>query len=193
MLSRSLGALLAFIQSSVKSIEALVLLLLEMAAIGEMLAGISSREASPSSMLAWDEASADSSTSSGLCGRDVRTTAVVSILGGDCWVSQLDTSNTAWDRRLLTCVVILLLGLGGDLGGLVTRTVGMSSRGSIFLSGSSMGGKGISISKLIMFALDEAYTTAQQIWYSGYNGFILSVQTYGVDDLRTSSKQLLDF
>ena len=84
-----------FIQSSVKSIEALVLSLPEMAAIGEMLAGIPSREASPSSMLAWDEASASGSRPSGLHSREVRTTAVVSLLGDDCWDSQLDTSNTA--------------------------------------------------------------------------------------------------
>ena len=125
----------------------MVLSLLEMAAIGEMLAEISSREASPSSMLAWDEVSAGGSRPSGLHGRDMRTTAVVSLLEGDCWDSQLDTSNTAWDRRLLTSIVILPSGLRGDLGGLVTRTVGMSLRGSIFLSGSSMGGKGMSISK----------------------------------------------
>ena len=124
-----------------------MLLLPEMAAIGEMLAGISSGEASPSSMLAWDEVLAVGSRPSGLCSRDVSTIAVVVLLGGVCWDSQLDTSNTAWDRRLLTSIVILPLGLRGDLGGLVTRTVGMSSRGGIFLSGSFMGGKGISISK----------------------------------------------
>ena len=88
-----------------------MLLLPEMAAIREMLAGISSREASPSSMLAWDEVSAGGSRPSGLCGRDMRTTAVVSLLGGDCWDSQLDVSNTAWDRRLLISIGILPLGL----------------------------------------------------------------------------------
>ena len=147
MLSRSLRALLALVQSSAKSIEVLVLSLLEMAAIGEMVAGISSREASPSSMLAWDEVLAGSSRPSGLCGGDMRTTTVVSLLGGDSWDSQLDASNTAWDRRLLTSAVILPLDLRGDLGGLVIRTVGMSFRGGIFQSGSSIGGEGISISK----------------------------------------------
>ena len=147
VLSRLSRALLALVQSSAKSIEVLVLLLPEMAAIGEMLAGISSREASPSSMLAWDEVSAGSSRPSGFHGRDMRTTAVVGLLGDDCWDPQLDTSNTAWDRRLLTFTVILPLDLAGDLGGLVIKTVGMSSRGGIFWSGSSIGGEGISISK----------------------------------------------
>ena len=71
VLSRSLRALLALVQSSAKSIEVLVLLLPEMAAIREMLVGISSREASPSSMLAWDEVSAGGSRPSGFLGRDV--------------------------------------------------------------------------------------------------------------------------
>ena len=62
-------------------------------------------------MLAWDEVLAGGSRPSGLCGRDMRTTAVVSLLGDDCWELQLDTSNTAWDRRLLTSVVILPLDL----------------------------------------------------------------------------------
>ena len=132
------------VQSSAKSIEVLVLLLPETAAIEEMLVGISSREASPSSVLAWDEVSAGGSRPSVFHGRDVRTTAVVGLLGDDCWDPQLDASNTAWDRRLLTSMVILPLDLGGDLGGLVIRTVGMSLRGGIFWSSSSIGDEGIS-------------------------------------------------
>ena len=38
-----------------RSIEGLTLLLLEMAAIGEMVVGMSSREVSASSTLTWDE------------------------------------------------------------------------------------------------------------------------------------------
>ena len=112
-----------------------------------MLAGISSREASPSSMLAWDEVLAGGGRPSVFHGGDIRTTAVVGLLGDDCWDLQLDTSNTAWDRRLLTSIVILPLDLGGDLGGLVIKMVGMSSKGGILWSGSSIGGEGISISK----------------------------------------------
>ena len=82
VLSRSARALLVLAQSSAKSIEALVLSLPQMSAIGEMLVGISSREASPSSMLAWDEVLAGSGRPSGLHGRDMRTTAVVTLLGG---------------------------------------------------------------------------------------------------------------
>ena len=55
--SRSLKALSVLVQSSVRSTEGLTLPLLETAAIGEMLVGMSSREASASLMLAWDEMS----------------------------------------------------------------------------------------------------------------------------------------
>ena len=58
-----------------------MLLLLELAAIGEMLVGISSREASPSLMLAWDEVLASWVRPSDFHGRDVKTTAVVGPLG----------------------------------------------------------------------------------------------------------------
>ena len=78
-----------------------------MAAMGKMLVGISSSKASPSSMLAWDEVLGGGSRPSGFCGRDVRATAEVGLLGDDCWDPQLDTSSTAQDRRLLTSTVIL--------------------------------------------------------------------------------------
>ena len=49
-------ALLALVWSSDGSTSELALLLLQMAAIGDMLAGMPSREPSASSMLAWDDA-----------------------------------------------------------------------------------------------------------------------------------------
>ena len=52
VVSRSLRALLAFVQSSIMSIRGVTLLVLEMAAMGEMLVGMSSREASASLTLA---------------------------------------------------------------------------------------------------------------------------------------------
>ena len=77
----------------------------------------------------------------------MRTTAMVGLLGDECLDSQLDASSAAQDRRLLTSVVRLPSDLGGDLWGLVIRMVGISLRGSIFWSGSSTGGEGISIPK----------------------------------------------
>ena len=102
VLIRSSRALLALVQSSTRSTKGLTLLLLETTAIGEMLVGMSSREASASSMLAWDEVSTAWSGPSGFWGGVMRTTAVVGLLGDDCLDSQLDTSSTAQDRRLLT-------------------------------------------------------------------------------------------
>ena len=136
----------------------------ETVVIGEMLAGISSREASPSSRLAWDEVLAGQGKSSGFCGGDVKITAVVGHLGDECWDSQLDTSSTAWDRRLLTSIVILPSDLGGDLEGLVIRMVGMSLTGGIFWSGSSTGGWREINPQVDMFACNKAYTTVQQLW-----------------------------
>ena len=51
VVSRSSRALLALVQSSIMSIGGVMLPVLETAAIGEMLAGMSSREASAASML----------------------------------------------------------------------------------------------------------------------------------------------
>ena len=112
VLSRLSRALLALAWGSAKSIKGLTLLLLETAAIGEMLVGISSREASPSSMLAWDEVSAGGGRPPCFHGGDVRATVVVGLLGDDCWDRQLDASSAAWDRRLLTSTVILPSDLG---------------------------------------------------------------------------------
>ena len=77
----------------------------------------------------------------------MRTTAGVSLLGDECSDSQLDTSSTAWDNRLLISVVILPSDFRGDLCGLAIRMVETSPKGGIFWSGSSTGGEGISIPK----------------------------------------------
>ena len=145
--SRSSRALLVLVQSSAKSIKGLMLLPPEVAAIGEMLGGISSREASLSSRLAWDEVSAGGSRLPCFCGGDVGANAVVGLLGDNCWDPQLDTSCIAQGSRLLTSMVMLPSDLGGDLGELVLRMIGMSSRCRIFWSSSSTGGEGMSISR----------------------------------------------
>ena len=75
------------------------------------------------------------------------TTTGVGLLGDECLDPQLDISSIAWDRRLLTSVVILTSDFGGDLWGLATRIVETLPRGSIFWSGFSTGGEGISIPK----------------------------------------------
>ena len=53
----------------------------------------------------------------------MRTTAGVGLLGDKCLDSQLDTSSTAQDRRLLTSVIMLPSDFGGDLCGLAIRMV----------------------------------------------------------------------
>ena len=95
VLSRSSRALLALVWSSTRSTEGLTLLLLEMAAIGEMLARTSSREASTSLTLAWDEVLTARSGPSGFQGGVMRTAAVVGLLGDEHSDSQLDASSAA--------------------------------------------------------------------------------------------------
>ena len=139
VLSRSSRALLALVQSSTRSTKGLMLLLLEMAAIGEMLAGMSSTEAFASLMLTWHEVSTAWSGPSGFQGGVMGTAAVVSLLGNEHSDSQLDASSTAQDRRLLTSVVILPSDFRGDLSGLVIRRVETSPKGSTFWSSSPQG------------------------------------------------------
>ena len=79
----------------------------------------------------------------------MRTAAVVGLLGDEHSNLQLDASRTAWDRRLLTSIVILPSDFGRDLCELIIRMVETSLRGSIFWYGSSMGSEGISISRSI--------------------------------------------
>ena len=153
VLSSSSRALLALVWSSTKSTRGLMLPLPEPAAMGEMLLGTSPREASPSLILAWDEVSAGWGRSSGFHGGDVKITAVVGLLGDECWDSQLDASNDARDR-LLTSMVIL----PSDLGRL-----GILERLHLLVWFLHWGWRDIN-SQVDMFACDKAYTTVQQLW-----------------------------
>ena len=116
VVSRSLRALLAFAQSSIASTWEVMLLVLETAAIGEMLVWMSSREASATLALTWDEVSTDWSGPSGLWGEVVGTTTGVGLLGDECLDPQLDISSIARDRRSLTSIVMLPSDFGGNYG-----------------------------------------------------------------------------
>ena len=143
---KSSRALLAFAWSFSSSTGGVMLLVLETTAIGEMLAGMSSRNASIASALTWDEVSTGQGGPSGFWGGAVGATA---LLGDKCLDPQLDISSITQDRRFLTSVVMLPSDFGGDLWGLATMMVETSPRGGIFWSGSSIGGDGISIPKYI--------------------------------------------
>ena len=113
VVSRSSRALLPFAQSSIASTGGVKLPVLETAAIGEMLMGMSSREASAVLVLAWDEVSTGWGGPSGFWGGVVGTATGVGLLGDKCFDPQLDVSSTAWDRRFLTSIVMLPSNLGG--------------------------------------------------------------------------------
>ena len=144
---KSSRALLAFAQSSSSSTGGVMLPVLEMAAIGEMLVGMSSREASTTLALACDEVSTVWYGPSGFWDGVMGTATGVDLLGDECLDLQLDVSSTAWDRRFLTSIVMLPSNFGGDLWGLATMMVDTLPRGGIFWSGSSIGGDRISIPK----------------------------------------------
>ena len=192
VVSRSLRALLALVQSSIMSSRGLTLLVLEMAAIGEMLVGMSSKEASTSSMLAWEEVSTGWSGPSCFGGGVMRTSAWMGLLGDECSDSQLDASSTAQDRRLLTSVVILPSDFGGDWHGLAIRMVETSPRGNIFWVWFLHWGWRDITPQVDIFTCGKAYTAGQQLWEGGYNGLIMPIQTYRVDDLWASGKELAD-
>ena len=136
--------LLALALSSEGSTGGLTLPLLYSVAIGEMLAGTSSREASTSSMLAWDEVLMGQSETSNFWHGDAMTATVVIFPREECLDSQLDASIIALPRRSLTSAAILPSDFGGDLCGLVVWMMEASSIGSALVSDSSMGGMSIS-------------------------------------------------
>ena len=108
-----LMVLLASAQSSDGSTGGLTFPLLYAAAIGEMLVGTSSREASASSMVAWDDVSTGGSEAPDFWGGDIVTAAVVIFLREECLDSQLDASIIAQSRRSLTSTVKLPSNFGG--------------------------------------------------------------------------------
>ena len=93
--------------------------------------GMSSREPSSSSVLVWDDVSGGGVVTSDFWGGDVVTAAVV-----DCSDPQLDASATAQSRRLVTTVVMLPSGLGGNLGGSVVRMMEALPMGRTLVSDS---------------------------------------------------------
>ena len=137
-------ALLALVWSSDWSTGGLTLLLLYVVAMGEMLAGMPSRETSASSTLAWDDVPTGGSETSDFQGGDIVTAAVAIFSREECLHSHLDASVIAQSRRSLTSAVILPSNFGEDLCGLVVWMMEASPIGGALVSYSSMGGISIS-------------------------------------------------
>ena len=95
------------------STDGLALLLLYMAAMGETLVGILSREASTSSIIAWEEVLTSREGASDLWDGDVTASTVAAFPTGECSDSWLDSSAIIWVSRLSTSVAMLILGFGG--------------------------------------------------------------------------------
>ena len=150
VVSSSLKALLAVAQSSIASTGGVKLSDLEVTAMGEVLVGIPSMDASAISALTWDEVSTSWSSSFGWWEGGIRTTMGCSLLGvelSDLWP---DVSSIAWDKISLTSLIRLSSpsDFGRvDLWGLAIMMVETLPRGGTFWSGSSTVGGGMSISR----------------------------------------------
>ena len=147
VVSRSLRALLAFAQSSIASTRGVTLLVLKTTALVEMLVGMSSREASTTLALAWDEVSTSQSGPSGFWGRVIGTTTWLGLLKVEFLDPEPDVFSIAWDRRFLTSTVMLPSNLGGIYGNWLPQWWRPHQEAIPFWSCSSTGGGRISIPK----------------------------------------------
>ena len=122
--SSSSRALLAFSWSSATSAGGVMLLDLVVTAMGEMVAGTPSRDASTisrsSRACTWDEVSTGLGSSFSLWGGGVSMTTGFGLFGVEFPDPWPDMSNITWDRRLLTSIVMLTspsnFGGGGLMG-----------------------------------------------------------------------------
>ena len=131
MPSSSCRALLAFSQSWLASAGGVLLLDPGVMAMGEMVVGTSSREASATStssgVLTWDEVSTSLERSLSLWGEGVSTTMGFGLFGVEFPDTQPDMSNIIQDRRLLTSMVMLTS--LSSFGGVVLRELAISIEG----------------------------------------------------------------
>ena len=139
------AAKLASVWSSMGSTDGLALWLLYVAAMGEMLAGLLLREASPSFILAWEEVSTDRSGASDLWDGDVTVSTVAAFPMGGCSNLWLDSSTIAQVSRSSTSVAMLIHGFKGVLGELAAGIVCASPTGRVVCSGSFGESRGILI------------------------------------------------
>ena len=116
-----------------------------MAVMGEMLAGLLLREASPSSILAWEEVLTGGGGASDLWDGDMNASAVAAFPMVEHSDSQLDSSAIAWVSRSSTSVAMLILDFKGLLVEVAAGIVCTLPSGRVVHSGSSEGSRGISI------------------------------------------------
>ena len=107
VVSSSSRALLAFSQSSIASTGGVMVSGLEAMAMGEMLVGIPSRDASAISALTWDDVSTGWSSSFDFWGRGIGMTIGLGLPRVEFSDPQPDVSSITWDRRSLTSLVML--------------------------------------------------------------------------------------
>ena len=154
-----------------------------------MLVGTSSREPSASSTLAWEDVSAGGVVTSDLQGGDVVAVTMAVFSGEDCLDLQLDVSAIAWVRRLSTSVAKLHLGSGKTCVEWFSGWWRPCQYQSLCVQFPFEWDVNLQIGVLVS---NNAFTTAQWFWQSGYNGFVMSIQTGGIDHLGAGREELVN-
>ena len=121
------------------STDGLALQLLYVAAMGETLTGLLLREASPSSILPWEEVSTSGVGASDLWDGDMTASAVAAFPVAECSDSWLESSAIAQVSKSWTSVARLILGFKGVLGEVAAGTVCALPSGRVVHSVSSGG------------------------------------------------------
>ena len=127
------------------STDGLALQLLYMAVMGEILTGSLLREASPSSILAWEEVLTGRGGASDLWDGDMTASAVAAFPVMECSGLQLELSVIAQVSTSSTSVARLILGFQGVLGEVAAGIVCALPSGGVVHPGSSGGSTGMSI------------------------------------------------
>ena len=140
-----LVAKLASSWSSIRSTIGLSLQLLYAASVGKTLTGLLFREASPSSILAWEEVSIGGAGISTLWDRDMSASAAAAFPKAECSDLQLESSAMPCFSKSSTSAIRLILGFQGVLGVVAAGIACALPSGRVVHSGSSGESRGMSI------------------------------------------------
>ena len=122
-----------------RSTVGLPLWLLYVAMVGETLTGLLSREASPSSTLAWEEVSIGGAETSALWDRDMTASTAAAFSVAECLDLQLESSTMPHFSKASTSALRLILGFQGVLGVVIAGIGCTLPNGRVVHSGSSEG------------------------------------------------------
>ena len=183
-------ALLVLAGSSDKSMGGLTLLLLQAAAIREMLVGMSSREPSTSLMLAWEDVSAGGGVDFWPAGWRHGGCKCGSLLLGRLFRFTAGCVCHYLSQKVVNFCSHAAFRYWGRLGwSSFQDDGGLANKQSLCVQFPFEWDVNLQIGVLIG---DNTFTTAQWFWQSGYNRFVMSIQTGGIDHLGAGGEELVD-